>query len=167
MFHFSFILFFSLSSGSLFSNEPFSERTITGQVFLATNVAYTVVGLFLSLHGEVILGFCAELCSIASFCYHYTQLQQPYGRSQDSTVRLALMVDYILAISSIFIGLGYLVLDQTLPPIEGIASAIFGIICLLSCWMWEQGLPYIILHGLWHLFSATSAYYVGMTHITS
>lgn len=68
---------------------PDSERTLSGQAFLATNLAYTIVGIFLSLQGEVLLGVLTELCSIASFSYHYTQLQQPYGRTQDSTVRLA------------------------------------------------------------------------------
>lgn len=146
---------------------PNSENTFPGQVFLATNVAYTIVGFFLSMQGEVLLGFCTELCSIASFGYHYAQLQQPYGRTQDSTVKLALLVDYIFAITSILIGISYMVVDQTLPPVEGIATSILGISCLLSCWVWEKGLPYIILHGLWHLFSAASGYYIGMSHAMS
>ena len=143
---------------------PNSERTIPGQVFLATNVAYTIVGIILALRGEVLLGFLTDLCSFASFAYHYTQLQQPYGRTQDSTVKLALLLDYFLAITSILIGISYMVADQTLPPIEGIATSILGVSCLLMCWVWEKGLPYIILHGLWHLFSAASAYYIGTSH---
>jgi len=146
---------------------PNSERTLLCQVFLATNIAYTVVGLYLSLQGEVILGTFTEICSIASFGYHYAQLQQPYGRTQDSTVRLALLVDYVLAITSILIGLFYLIFDHAVPSPEGIAIAILGILCLLSCWVWEQGLPYIILHGLWHLCSAASAYYIGIAHVMS
>lgn len=146
---------------------PHSEKTLLGQGFLATNIAYTVVGLFLSIQGEVLLGIFTEICSVASFIYHYVQLQQPYGRTQDSTVRLALLVDYILASTSILIGLVYLVFDQALPPPEGIVTAVLGIVCLLSCWIWEQGLPYIILHGLWHLFSAASAYYIGTAHAMS
>ncbi|MGK3740360.1 MAG: hypothetical protein ACI90V_007210 [Bacillariaceae sp.] len=143
---------------------PNSERTIPGQVFLATNVAYTIVGIILALRGEVLLGFLTDLCSFASFAYHYTQLQQPYGRTQDSTVKLALLLDYFLAITSILIGISYMLVDQTLPPIEGIATSILGISCLLMCWVWEKGLPYIIWHGLWHLFSAASAYYIGTSH---
>mmetsp|Transcript_2919 Transcript_2919/g.8014 ORF Transcript_2919/g.8014 Transcript_2919/m.8014 type:complete len:250 (-) Transcript_2919:998-1747(-) len=146
---------------------PYSERSLPGQIFLFTNIAYTAVGLVLSSQGEVLLGVLTDICSIASFGYHYTQLQQPYGRAKNSTVRLALLIDYILAITSIFIGIFYLVFDQNLPPPEGIAVAILAIICLLSCWVWEQGLPYIILHGLWHIFSALSAYYIGMSHATS
>ncbi len=145
----------------------YSERTLPGQVFLATNIAYTVVGLILSLQGEILLGVFTDICSVASFCYHYVQLQQPHGRAQDSTVRLALMIDYMLAITSILIGLSYMIFDQVIPAPEGLACAILSILCLLSCWVWEQGLPYIILHGLWHLFSAASAYYIGAAHATS
>jgi hypothetical protein len=121
---------------------PNSERTLLGQIFLATNIAYTIVGLYLSLQGEVLLGTFTEICSIASFCYHYAQLQQPYGRTQDSTVRLALLLDYVLAITSILIGLFYLIFDHAVPSPEGIAIAILGILCLLSCWVWEQGKNY-------------------------
>ena len=144
-----------------------SERTVTGQLFLATNIAYTIVGAVLSLQGEVVLGIFSEICSVASFIYHYNQLQQPYGRTKDSTVRLALLVDYFFAITAILIGLFYLVVDHAIPPPEGIAIALLGIVCLLSCWVWEEGLPYIILHGLWHLFSAATAYYIGVAHAAS
>lgn len=133
---------------------PESEETVIGRTFLATNVAYAAAGLVLSLQGETLLGFMTEIVSVASFCYHYTQLQQPYNRTNDATVKLALTVDYILAITSIVIGLVYLLTDQTLPPIEGLVSAVMGIGCLLACWRWEQGMPYIVLHSLWHLFSA-------------
>ncbi|VEU38720.1 unnamed protein product [Pseudo-nitzschia multistriata] len=76
---------------------PDSERTPVGQIFLATNLAYAIVGLVLSLKGEILLGVLTDLCSVASFVYHYTQLQQPYGRSLESTVKLALLVDYFFA----------------------------------------------------------------------
>ena len=48
---------------------PNSERTIPGQVFLATNIAYTIVGIILALPGEVLLGFLTDVCSFASFTY--------------------------------------------------------------------------------------------------
>eukprot|EP00536_Pseudo-nitzschia_multiseries_P015119 jgi/Psemu1/311741/fgenesh1_kg.823_\ len=146
---------------------PNSEKTPVGQIFLATNVSYAIVGLFLCLRGDVLLGFLTDICSVASFVYHYTQLQQPYGRTQDSTVKLALLVDYFFAVTAILVGLAYLVIDQTLPPVEGIVSSIIGIACLLSCWIYEYGTPYIILHGMWHIFSAATAYYVGMSHAIS
>lgn len=133
---------------------PESEETTIGRSFLATNIAYSLVGAMLSFQGESLLGFMTEIVSVASFCYHYAQLQQPYMRTTDSSVKLALMVDYTLAVTSIFIGLIYLVTDQTLPPIEGVVSCILAIGCLLACWKWEKGLPYIVWHSLWHIFSA-------------
>lgn len=146
---------------------PNSERTLLGQAFLATNIAYTAVGIFLSLQGEVLLGVFTDICSVASFCYHYAQLQQPYGRTNDSIVKLALLVDYLFAITSIFIGLFYLVFGHAVPPTEGIICAILSIVSLLSCWVWERGLPYLVLHSLWHLLSAASAYYIGIAHVST
>lgn len=146
---------------------PNSEKTPVGQIFLATNAAYAIVGLFLSLQGELLLGVLTDICSIASFAYHYTQLQQPHGRSLESTVKLALLVDYFFAVTAILVGLIYLAIDQTLPPVEGIVTSILGIACLLSCWVYEYGTPYIILHGMWHLFSAATGYYIGISHTMS
>jgi hypothetical protein len=144
---------------------PESETTPIGQAFLATNIAYSLCGVLLSLHGELVLGFLTECASIASFIYHYTQLQAGVNRIEDSTVRTALMVDYVFAVSSILLAAGYLVMDHQLPPMEGIVSGGIGIGCLFACWVWEKGLPYIVLHSLWHLFSAYCGYIVGSTHI--
>jgi len=119
--------------------RPESENTVLGQVFLATNIAYAIVGYVLSSQGEFLLGFMTELCSIASFSYHFSQLKQPYNRATDSDVKLALLVDYFLAITSIFIGIYYMTIDQALPPLPGLISMFLGIGCLLSCWIWEKG----------------------------
>jgi hypothetical protein len=84
---------------------------------------------------------------------------------KDSSVRLALLVDYICACTAIFVGLVYLATDHQMPPVEGIVSGAAGIGCLLLCWVWEYGLPYIVLHSFWHLFSAYTAFIVGNTHL--
>jgi hypothetical protein len=147
--------------------RPESEDTVIGRSFLATNVAYAAVGFLLSSQGEFVLGIMTELVSVASFCYHYTQLQQPYNRTDVTTVKLALTVDYLLAVSSILVGLVYLVMDQTLPPLEVVATSTLGIGCLLACWIWEKGYPYIVLHSLWHIFSAATAYSIGVSHATN
>ena len=144
--------------------SPESESTPIGQAFLASNIAYALAGLFLSIQGETILGFLLEVVSIGSFVYHYTQLQASSAR--DNNVRLALFIDYTLAFTSIFVGLAYLIMDQHLPPVEGLVSGGIGVACLLACWVWEQGLPYIILHSLWHFFSAYCGYIVGSTHLS-
>ena len=147
--------------------SPEDETSRVGQAFLATNIAYAVVGLLLSIQGDVILGLLTEIVSVASFIYHYTQLQASAMRTQDDIVRTALMVDYIFAFTSIFVGLIYLVTDQQLPPIEGFISAAAGLACLFSCWFYEKGYPYIVLHSFWHLFSAYSAYVIGISHLAA
>ena len=144
--------------------SPETESSPIGQAFLATNLAYALVGFFLGMRGDILYGFLVEIVSIASFGYHYTQLQASSNREKDSNVRLALMIDYFLALSAIFVGIGYTIMDQQLPPLEGIASGGIGVGFLLACWVWEEGLTYIILHGLWHFFSAYCGYVVGIAH---
>jgi hypothetical protein len=145
--------------------SPESERSPIGQAFLATNIAYAIVGLILSINGDPFLGILTEVASIASFIYHYVQLQASNNRVQDSSVRFALLIDYICASTAILVGLVYLAMDHQVPPIEGIISGGAGIGCLLLCWVWEYGLPYIFLHSLWHLFSAYTAFVVGNAHL--
>ena len=147
--------------------SPESETTPIGQAFLATNLAYASAGFLLSVQGDATLGLLTEVVSVASFVYHYTQLQASTMAAQDATVRTALMVDYICAFTSIFVGLVYLVIDQQLPPLEGFVSAGAGLACLFACWVWERGMPYIVLHSMWHLFSAYAAYSVGTTHLAA
>lgn len=147
--------------------SPENETTSVGRAFLATNIAYALVGLLLTIQGDVILGLLTEVVSVASFIYHYTQLQASGMRTPDATVRVALMVDYIFAFTSIFVGLIYLVSDQQLPPIEGFVSAFAGLSCLFACWIYEKGYPYILLHSFWHLFSAYAAYVVGVSHLAA
>ena len=148
--------------------SPETEETPVGVAFLATNIAYALAGVLMSLHGEITLGFLTECASVASFVYHFTQLQAPTNRNgtQDSTVRLALMVDYVFALSSMALATLYLIFDHTLPPMEATISGAAGLGCLFACWIWEQGLIYIALHSLWHLFSAYCGYIIGVTHIS-
>lgn len=134
--------------------SPETEATPVGQAFLATNTAYAIVGLLLTFNGDPLLGILTEIASIASFIYHYTQLQASNNHMKDGSVRLALLIDYICACTAILVGVAYLVMDHQLPPIESLLSGGAGIGCLLLCWVWEYGLPYIVLHSLWHLFSA-------------
>jgi hypothetical protein len=147
--------------------SPESETTPVGQAFLASNIVYAVVGILLGMQGEVVLGMLTECASIASFIYHYTQLQASKDDTLDGTVRLALLIDYVIAFSSIFVALAYLLMDQHLPPMEGIVSGGVGLACLFACWVWEKGLPYIILHSLWHFFSAYCGYVVGTSHLVA
>eukprot|EP00526_Cylindrotheca_closterium_P019647 CAMPEP_0113634786 /NCGR_PEP_ID=MMETSP0017_2-20120614/18121_1 /TAXON_ID=2856 /ORGANISM="Cylindrotheca closterium" /LENGTH=227 /DNA_ID=CAMNT_0000545515 /DNA_START=62 /DNA_END=742 /DNA_ORIENTATION=- /assembly_acc=CAM_ASM_000147 len=116
--------------------SPESENTPLGQSFLATNIAYAVVGLVLGMKGDILLGTLTEIASVASFIYHFTQLQASNNRIKDSSVRLALSIDYICASTAILVGLVYLALDHQMPPTEAIASGAAGFLCLGLGWVW-------------------------------
>jgi hypothetical protein len=144
--------------------SPESEETPVGQAFLATNLAYAAVGVLLGVQGDPFLGLLTEICSVCSFIYHFTQLQAG-DNGEDKAVRLALMVDYICALSTISVAIIYVISDQQLPPMEGIVSGGMAVACLLACWVWEKGLAYIVLHSFWHLLSAYAGYVVGTAHL--
>ena len=115
--------------------SPDSPQTRAGQAFLATNLFYAVAGVALQLKGDWWLGGWTEIAAVASFNYHYRQLeisaiveqQQRATESQRSkngnvvstststtrsttdvqTVQLALLTDYFVAGINILTALGY------------------------------------------------------------
>ena len=142
---------------------PETQGTPIGQAFLFSNIAYALAGLVLSAQGELLLGFIMELVSVASFIYHYTQLDPD---SRDGDVRMALFIDYVLAFTSIFLGLGYLLMDGQLPGLDFLASSVAGgVFFLLGCTFCVDGIPYVVVHSLWHVFSAYCAFSIGIGHI--
>ncbi len=144
---------------------PETQQTPVGQAFLASNLAYALAGLVLSVTGDVFLGSLTEFCSIASFIYHYTQLDM---ESKNDVVRFSLFIDYVMAFSAIFVGLGYMLMDGQVPPMEGLISAAVAIgFFLLGLTVCAEGMAYVVVHSLWHVFSAYCAYLVGSTHLTN
>jgi hypothetical protein len=144
--------------------RPDSEKTLPGQLFLATNVAYALAGIYLAQNGDPYFGFLTEITAAASFSYHYGQLESN-GVNNLPSVRLALLIDYILAFSSIGVAFFYLwtaggddAFQTVLPP------ALLAVGTLGASWIYEKGRPYMILHGLWHFFSAYVGYLVGNIH---
>ncbi len=145
--------------------HPENASTPVGQAFLASNIAYAAAGLLLSMQGDLFLGLLIELVSVASFAYHYTQLDTS---SKNDTVRFALFIDYVLAFTSIFVGLGYMLMDGQLPPMDGVISAAVAMsFFLMGLTVCADGMAYVVVHSLWHVFSAYCAYIVGNTHLTS
>lgn len=142
--------------------SPADETTPIGISFLLTNLAYGIAGSLLMVQGNGILGFVTELCCIASFIYHYSQLK--FGQEGSNIVRLALLVDYIFALSAIVVGSIQLYLGHQVPA-EVILSGSLGVASLGACWIWEQGLTYIFFHSLWHLFSGYTGYVIGNMYI--
>jgi len=143
---------------------PETHETPSGIVFLATNLAYSLVGVLLSLHGESLLGFLTECASVASFVYHFTQLK--LGPDQPA-VRLALLVDYIIAGAALLTGAIYVAFSPYDIPMEGLVVCALGVAFLGASWVWEEGMPYIIFHGMWHLFSAYGGYMIGLAHMAT
>jgi hypothetical protein len=142
---------------------PETESTPLGVAFLATNMAYTIVGLLLSLNGDVLLGTLTELASVASFAYHFGQLN--LGPDQPP-VRVALMLDYIVAGCTCLTGLLYvLTSDPSLFTTDAVVCLFLSVLFLNLSWVWEKGWPYILNHGLWHLFGAYAGYQIGQVHM--
>jgi hypothetical protein len=145
--------------------SPDNTNTITGQAFLASNLAYVIAGALLYLNGDIWLGFCTELVAIASFNYHYQQLMSA-GTTSSKTVRLALLVDYIFAMISILTGLAYILTSPATAglPIYTVSIGVAACICLGLSWLWEYGKPYMFWHSLWHFFSAYAGYVISTEH---
>lgn len=141
--------------------DPEDETTPIGISFLATNIAYGLAGSLLVSQGNTFLGILTELACFASFLYHFTQLK--YGQEGSRIVRLALLTDYFFALSAILVGSIQLLLSHQLP-IEALGGGALAIASLGACWVWEEGVTYIVLHSLWHLFSAYTGYIIGSTY---
>lgn len=141
---------------------PDDESTPLGRAFLATNLAYAVVGLLLAVQGNIAFGILIDVTALASFNYHYNQLLQR-GQAKSPDVRLALLIDYFFAGISILTALFYLFTSNSLPT-EALSFGALGLVFLGLCWIYERGTPYMLLHGAWHLFSAYAGYLLGTEH---
>jgi hypothetical protein len=142
---------------------PDSEQTFAGQAFLATNIAYAVAGLYLTQQGDPFFGFLVEVTSIASFLYHYGQLNSN-GVNNLPIVRLSLLFDYACAFFSIGVGLVYLATSGGEQVMTILPPTVLALTTLGCSWVWVKGRPYMVLHGLWHFFSAYTGYVIGLIH---
>jgi hypothetical protein len=141
--------------------SPDTPTTPAGIGFLATNLAYTICGLLLVIHGNVLLGILTELASVASFAYHFCQLK--LGKNQP-VVRVALLVDYVVAAATLLAALVYIIqVGIQNVPLEGIIASILAVVFLFLSWVWEEGIPYVINHGLWHLLGAYGGFIIGQS----
>jgi len=143
--------------------SPSTPRTIEGQAFLATNVAYAVAGIILGSQGDWLFAGLTELAGAVSFYYHFIQLE--FGKDR-TEVRLALLTDYFTAGAALLTG-GYYMADMGISavPFTAVISGGAAIVCLSLCWVWEFGYPYLFWHSLWHLGSAYTGYLIGQAHL--
>jgi len=148
---------------------PETPTTPLGITFLATNFCFIVGGFFTwTQQQDVWLASLTELAGIMSYWYHYCQLE--FGKTKPREVRLALLLDYIVACTTILTGLVYL---GQLVGFEQVSDAIsnqvliFGtlsIVCLTLSWAREFGYWYLFWHSMWHISSAYEGYLIGQNH---
>ena len=153
--------------------RPDNTQTLPGQAFLATNLAYLLAGLYLQwIVGDTVLGVATEVCALASFQYHYQQLQAS-GTAESPAVRWALLLDYVFA--GLAIGLATLdfvsttamatTLADILPELlYAVAVTAAGLGCLTLSWKYEHGKPYMWWHSWWHVASAYAGFLIGDLH---
>jgi hypothetical protein len=145
--------------------DPETPTTPIGISFLLTNLAYGIAGGLMATQGNALLGALTEVACLASFFYHWSQLEFGQGGERGSSVvRLALLVDYFFAILAIIVGSLQLYLGHQVP-FEVVLGGSMAVASLGACWVWEQGLTYIFFHSLWHLFSAYTGFVIGTTNL--
>uniref|UniRef100_A0A7S3UU94 Uncharacterized protein n=1 Tax=Heterosigma akashiwo TaxID=2829 RepID=A0A7S3UU94_HETAK len=147
--------------------SPETESTPAGVAFLATNVAYALVGIVLTAKGDALYGFLTEIAGAVSFLYHYSQLR--LGPDQ-LPVKIALLIDYVSAGAVILTTGVYLLAlgfgsGLELLPWDAIVVGLLGVGALALGWIWEFGKPYLVLHSVWHVLSAYSGYLIGQAHL--
>ena len=169
----------SISDGFALSYPDLSmypPQSIGGVVFLATNIGYEIAGWNLqqitNTQSFGVPGICLEIAGIVSIWYHWAQLY--YGPSRDE-VRISLLADYFTASAAITssltalaavlfrLNLDTIVLNSDL--VGTVVCAGLGLLSLYWSWLEEDSenyaRKYLIWHGLWHVWGALSAYYLG------
>lgn len=135
---------------------PYNTTDPVGLTFLATNLFYIVSGIDIVYNNQYYYGGIIETAGLISFYYHYNQLYYGPDRTE---VRIALLIDYICAsfaiISTMYQCTNVFLLIH-IVPFKALILGIIGVLFLLLSWKYEKGLPYIIFHGTWHIFSALS-----------
>ena len=142
--------------------RPYNVSSPTGALFLATNALYLSTGLAqMRLPETQSLGILVEIAGLMSLWYHFSQLR--YGPSSRK-VKVALLLDYASAWYAIISGL--VIAAQTLSPyallhipFSCVLFSGIGIVFLFLSWVegLNFGVPYMVLHGSWHICSGYAA----------
>lgn len=121
--------------------SPDTEQTIPGIAFLITNIAYAVAGTLLAFQGDVGFGLLVDVAAFVSFNYHCKQLEVE-GSMGAPSVRLALLIDYLVAGTAILCGTFFMLTTPTFP-LQGAIFAGVSLVFLGLCWIYEEGKPYM------------------------
>ena len=136
--------------------SPIAPSDPEGIAFLATNVGFAATGAAIAPY-DPSYGVLLECATAASICYHYCQLRLG-GDPQRQVVQLSILIDYMFAVPSLIVGIGYAAsLGDALPisvPLFGIAA----FATLIAAWFFDAPREYLVLHGLWHIFSAAAGW---------
>lgn len=132
--------------------RPYTDKDLVGITFLATNILYLFSGMVMFNYNQTVFSLILELAGIASIYYHWSQLH--YGPGNSAAVR-ALLVDYAIATSTILFCFSQLlvVVFNGVVPYDVIGFSVLSFACLIASWLNEFGIPYMVWHGLWHVFS--------------
>eukprot|EP01038_Epipyxis_sp_PR26KG_P011068 gene11068-14856_t len=148
--------------------QPYNPNDLYGKLFLGTNFMYTFGGIHILFSQlflkqtistntsdifNLLFGILIEIAGFVSYNYHYTQLR--YGPN-NGVVRKALIIDYFVAsftILSVIAQACFSIATLGAIPIISIFFGFISILFLLLSWKYEYGLPYMLFHGLWHIFS--------------
>lgn len=136
--------------------SKYANGNLVGILFLATNFVYTWAGYVAFHRGQTGFALIVEAASLASYYYHWTQLE--FGPNNVKVVQ-ALLLDYFVAIITITTFLNTLYeASQFSPGHAGVSFelALAGLVCLILSWINHFGFPYIVFHGLWHILSGSA-----------
>lgn len=148
--------------------RPFSEKSVVGALFLATNVCYFLSSVNLYQADNIVAslyGVIIDIAGLFSSIYHYTQLR--YGPNRIE-VYPPLFLDYFSALFAVsmtfyvsckFFSAGYLLNEHVL---DALMFSIVSVASFVTSWTYEVGVPYLIFHGLWHVLSAAAVNEIGV-----
>jgi len=140
--------------------SPYTEKDFVGAAFLSTNILFFLAGMTVYFDSTritsdgnpfpLIYSFALDIAGFASSFYHYNQLH--YGKNSLKVIN-ALLLDYMVAIISIIsFFVDVFIMHSFANSLESIIFSVVAVLCLFACWIFEYGLPYMIFHGLWHIF---------------
>lgn len=142
--------------------RPHDPTSIIGKSFLATNVLYVAAGTINIFREDYLFGLIILTAGILSSVYHYLQLH--LGPKQLEVEKI-LVCDNIVALLAVITTVSKLILyahSSQLIPWEPLSIGLLSLVFFgAGCWKYNFGMPYIVVHSLWHILSGLFVISVG------